>query len=714
MKTKTQVIKSPSVRATYNKFGILEVDPSDPEAIINATYAPVKENSYTTVIPILSEATANNQTSSDFSGAVQLIVLEFDDCPLVQQKERAEFLAKELRTPMATVYSGNKSYHTYLWFQRFASTPDEYKKICSNLVQYLAKKYPNYFQTKDGSDKKLIPDYKMFESSRYCRQANGRNSETEKIQEFKELISLADIGTPLDLIELLGKIKEQTDSQPKDTEGSRSKDDLRRSTYKFIASGSEKGNRDDDCFKAASDLRDCGFTKEEALEMLLEGSDKCSPPFPKSEVKLKIKSAYSYESNQKKRKKFTCEELKEYGVYCFIEPTTGSYYYTNNGKLYSASLDILKKTLESYNMTIPDPFPILEFKYDVHDFSVVDEKAGSFNLFVPTEYMLLDKDDEKIIPDSDFPSIHKLLINLFPSDEEREHFINWFSTVFNTRDKQLTAWVLKGAQGSGKTLFLNNVIKPLFGEKQAIQVEDEQLKSQFNGWMKNTCFICFNEVASNNGERNKVNSKIKAIVTDSRSMINEKHVKTYFIENSVNCMFYSNERVPILVEQDDRRFNIIETGGKLVKLDWFDINTAPNMIVEEVQRFAQYLINYNYDEEQAKTVLENQSKKDVVAAGLDSFEEFTLRLKSNDHSWLEENINQGVPPHSEEYIDDPDQIRTINGKIEKKFAFKLFSNIYNDKNIKQITLTKQLKLCGITSSRIQFLGDRILYYVWNE
>ncbi|MCH7515647.1 MAG: hypothetical protein IIB08_00720 [Bacteroidetes bacterium] len=363
---------------------------------------------------------------------------------------------------------------------------------------------------------------------------------------------------------------------------------------------------------------------------------------------------------------------------------------------------------------MPDPFPILEFKYDVHDFSVVDEKAGSFNLFVPTEYMLLDKNEEKIDPDSDFPSIHKLLINLFPSDEEREHFINWFSTVFNTRDKQLTAWVLKGAQGSGKTLFLNNVIKPLFGEKQAIQVEDEQLKSQFNGWMKNTCFICFNEVASNNGERNKVNSKIKAIVTDSRSMINEKHVKTYFIENSVNCMFYSNERVPILVEQDDRRFNVIETGGKLVNLDWFDINTTPNMIVEEIQRFAQYLINYNYDEEQAKTVLENQSKKDVVAAGLDSFEEFTIRLRSNDHSWFEDNINQGVAAHSDEYIDDPDQIKTINGKIEKKFAFRLFCNIYNDKNIKQITLTKQLKLCGIASTREQFLGKRTPYYVWNE
>jgi len=328
--------------------------------------------------------------------------------------------------------------------------------------------------------------------------------------------------------------------------------------------------------------------------------------------------------------------------------------------------------------------------------------------------MLLEKNEDKINPDIDFPSIHKLLINLFPSGEEHEHFMNWFSTVFNTRDKQLTAWVLKGAQGSGKTLFLNNVIKLLFGEKQAIQVEDEQLKSQFNGWLKNTCFICFNEVASNNGERNKVNSKIKAIVTDNWSTINEKHVKTYLIENSVNCMFYSNERVPLLVEQSDRRFNVIETGGKLVNLDWFDINKTPSMIVEEVQRFAQYLINYNYDEEKAKSVLENQSKKDVIAAGLDSFEEFTLRLRSNDHSWFEDNINQGVAAHSEEFIDDPDRIKTIDGKIEKKFAFKLFSNIYNDKNIKQITLTKQLKLCGITDIRIQFLGKRTPYYVWNE
>jgi len=366
-------------------------------------------------------------------------------------------------------------------------------------------------------------------------------------------------------------------------------------------------------------------------------------------------------------------------------------------------------TFKSLGQNLPDPYPLLRFKYDVHDNFMIDEGNHSYNLFTPTEYMLLERNDEKIDPEADFPTINRLLENLIPANDEREHFLNWFATAFNTREKQLTSWVLKGAQGSGKGLFLKFIIKPLFGKKQAIQVEDQQLKDDFNSWMKSTCFICFNEVASSNNARNSINSKVKAIVTDSETMINEKNIKSYLITNYVNCMFFSNEVVPLLVEENDRRFNVVVTGGALVNLSWFDIESTPSALMREVTMFAQYLKNYDYDEKVAKKVIKNQAKKDIVSAGMGRFEELARKLKNNDHDWLEDNIDLYEFNKSE-----IEQIRGFKGYMEKSLVLKLLKQIYNDKNVSPVSLTKYLTLYGVTPERMKIAGVRGQYYSWEE
>lgn len=702
---KTYIIKAQNEKSAFNDLHRLETDRSDSEQIINNTYVEVNGNQFTTVLPLTKDAEARRQEYSDFSGTVQPIVIEFDDCPLELQKERAQILSDEINTPIGTVYSGNKSIHTYVWFTNFASNPTEYRDYCEGFVEYLASSLPEYFQVRGGDNTSLIPDYSMFDSVRYCRQANGVNRSTGKKQEFTEVRSIDSCETT-DLRGLIGEIYPREASTP--SNGHKSKDDLSKSTLKFITLGSKKGSRDNDCFNAAVDLRNCGFSEEEAKSMLTEGAKKCDPPFSEQEMLRKIKSAYSYEVNSNGHKTYKYSKLPKGKAYAFIEQSTGTYQYALDGECYHAQKGILTDTFKSLGQNLPNPFPLLHFKYDVHDNYMIDEGKHSYNLFTPTEYMLLEKNDEKIDPVADFPTINRLLENLIPVKEERERFINWFATAFNTRKKQLTSWVLKGAQGSGKGLLLKNIIKPLFGKKQAIQVEDEQLKDRFNGWMRNTCFICFNEVASSNSTRNSINSKVKAIVTDSETMINEKNVKEYFITNYVNCMFFSNEVVPLLVEGNDRRFNVVMTGGALVNQQWFDIENTPSALTKEIPRFAQYLKNFPYDEKIAKTVIKNQAKKDIVSAGMSRFEEISLKLKTHDHEWLEDNIDPVDFDQSE-----IEQIRGFKDSMEKALVLKLMKHIYSDKFVSPPTLSKYLILYGIRPQRISVGGIRGRYYCWD-
>ena len=527
-------------------------------------------------------------------------------------------------------------------------------------------------------------------TNRYGRQANGKR-DNGKFQKAKVLHSISDGVEPIDLISLIDLIPTtgfvNLDSKPVSTTGKPEQKKSRKATLEFIAMGVEQGCRDDECYKAACDLRDCGYSMADALAKLLEGAKKCSPEFPESEVNNKVESAWNSNGYY--------NPLDPDKPYAFIEQMTGAYYYVIGGKLFSANKQVLKDIMKSYHTNVPEPFDVYEFKFDVHDNAQLDRANRRYNLFTPTKYHLMASNGINVDPDNDFPYINKLLCNLFIKDNEKKHFINWLACAIQTRKKLMTAYVLKGEQGAGKGLLFSYIIKPLFGEIQTVQVEDEQLKLPFNGYMKNVCFVAFNEVAHSNYGRNALNSKIKSIITDPTITINEKFIQAYTIKNCVNCIFFSNESVPLLVERSDRRFNIVETGGALTGFKWFRDGAVIPELSMELDSFAQYLWNIQIDIAKANKALNNDIKKTLIQAGSNRFEEFAHHLKTADIEWFLENIAN----YYHEPIKEND-LRTLpEGKIAKSMARKLFHGIYSDYGVTKNTLTKKLASCGITASK---------------
>ena len=703
------IAKSPSLYATADQIAFLKADPTDQAQIIDHIFQPVNDNEFTTVIPFVSDTLPERRgTFLDFRGSVQPIVLEFDKCPMDFQQERVTFIADEIKTPMIAVDSGNKSIHHYFFFQHFADSKEEYKRKAEQLVAYLAQNYPRYYQEKGGYDEAFIPDYKMFTGNRYARQANGRRSDGT-LQRGILINPIIDGYEPLNLVELVGDIQPAKNnvffSATNTRNGSEIKDP-RKATYRFIAMGAEKGSRDNECFRAAKDLKDCGYSQEETIEKLLEGARRCNPPFPERDVRVKVQSAWRGDSHY--------NPVDPHRPWAFIEATTGTYYYLLKGKIFHAPKDILKETFKSLKETLPEEFPILEFKYDVHDNHQVDLGNRKLNLFRPTSYMLMKPDGRNLDPNTDFPTINKLLLNLFTNDDEREHFLNWLATILQTRGKMITSFVLLGVPGAGKGLLLRFVLKPLFGNDQAIQVEDEQLKSQFNGWIKNVFFIAFNEVAHDNPGRNALNSKIKAIITDPTITINEKNIKTYEIKNSVNCAFFSNEVVPLLVERNDRRFTIVRTGSALTKQTWFDPTVNFPAFKGELLAFAQYLWNWEIDESRANTVLENDVKQNMIDSGMSRFEEFALHLKQADIGWFLDNM-EPAPKFLPDYdpVLEDDLVILKRAMISKDLAVTVFNRIYPGPKITAVSLTKHLKHYGVEPDRKQAAGSRPRVYTWS-
>jgi DNA primase catalytic core len=396
--------------------------------------------------------------------------------------------------------------------------------------------------------------------------------------------------------------------------------------------------------------------------------------------------------------------------FAFIEKATNSYSYydTKEDEVFlGVPKDILENILVSAQQTLPEVLPVLKADFDVTMNERYDLKKEIFNFFVPTKYMLLEKNDKEINSSERFENIERLLVNLIPRTEERLAYINWLAGILQTRQKQQTAWVFKGKPGAGKGLMLEHLLKPLFGSRQAIKVEDEQLNASFNPWLQNAILIAFNEVAHDNRTRNSINSKVKAIITDSEVIINEKNIRNYTITNHVNCLFFSNEKVPLFIEQADRRFNIVVTGGNLREKEWFkDPDEFIKSLEKELPHFAQFLMNWDYDKNKAMTCIDNEEKQLMVGAAMNKFEEFAHHLKTCDFDWFEENLN---PIILKKYFNGSD---LRNGRIKKGSALIMFQDINSNFSTNSVDFGKKLKLYEITAQRDRKVGGGGHYYTW--
>lgn len=427
-----------------------------------------------------------------------------------------------------------------------------------------------------------------------------------------------------------------------------------------------------------------------------------------------IKDELKQYTASNKVSEYKTNRIKEHERYLpFIERKTSqlAYYDRVKGSVHlGLKKDILESILASAGQVLPDVPFVFEAEFDTKDNERVNLKKEQFNLFVPTTFMLLEKTQQKIKPSTDFPSIYKLLTNLIPVYRERKLYLNWLAGILQTREKQLTAWVFRGEQGAGKGLMLEKILKPLFGQKQVIQVEDQQLYSEFNPWLQNTMLVAFNEVACNTEARNKVNSRLKAIITDSEIQINEKNVRQFYITNYVNCIFFSNESVPLYIEDRDRRFNVIQTYGNLQKQQWF--SDAPDAFIgslaEELPQFAQFLMNWVYDPIKAKTVFTNEAKSNIVNSGLNRFEEFALHLKNGDLQWFKDNANSNGLFDHQLHLDEVGK-----QQIEKRHLRELFDWIFTDSKITEVHFGKRMTECGIKSTRLNnSSGIKTAYYTW--
>ena len=141
--------------------------------------------------------------------------------------------------------------------------------------------------------------------------------------------------------------------------------------------------------------------------------------------------------------------------------------------------------------------------------------------------------------------------------DEYDWLLRWMAyPLQNLGAKMDTAVIMYGSEGPGKSILWEKVLGKIYGSEYHRTIGQQQLESQFNGWLSKILFAQCEEVVSR-AERNHHKGQLKHLVTGKEFIINEKMLPAYKETNHANFVFLSNSPIPLELDIGDRRYFVL-------------------------------------------------------------------------------------------------------------------------------------------------------------
>lgn len=193
----------------------------------------------------------------------------------------------------------------------------------------------------------------------------------------------------------------------------------------------------------------------------------------------------------------------------------------------------------------------------------------------------------------------------------------------NLGTKMDTALIFHGAlQGAGKSMFFDKVMSAIYGE-YAVTLGQGQLEEQYNEWVVDKMYAVFEEIFSGK-DRYAHRGKIKQLITGNKIYISKKYSNGWVQDNYVNCVFLSNDIMPLQLEQGDRRFMVVNPSQLIsseLRQAVSDALDDPHKTV--IRAFLAVLMNYDLGEQNAHTHPPmTKAKERLIGVSMPSWERF--------------------------------------------------------------------------------------------
>jgi Family of unknown function (DUF5906) len=262
-----------------------------------------------------------------------------------------------------------------------------------------------------------------------------------------------------------------------------------------------------------------------------------------------------------------------------------------------------------------DFIPEWQIVFDPQSTTRVDPSNYTINMYQPSVYMTTPFKKVNACP----PVILKVIHHALGSEPEvTDHFINWLAFIVQRQERSGTAWVLHGTEGTGKGLLYSQILKPLLGPPQTNMARVEEMLKGFNGFVKNKLLVAFDEVHIGvMKEQDEILGRLRNMITEEAIQIRDLYASPELVPNLTNYLFFSNKRDSVLINTNDRRYNVGRYQSQKLEVVHKEFaksrETNQALIANELQAFAFFLRGYPVSPEAARAPLETADRANMMA-----------------------------------------------------------------------------------------------------
>ncbi len=205
----------------------------------------------------------------------------------------------------------------------------------------------------------------------------------------------------------------------------------------------------------------------------------------------------------------------------------------------------------------------------------------------------------------------------------------------------MTAWILGGVPGTGKGVFVNRVLRPLFGGEHVTMKALENIEEQYNLYMRSSLFLVVDEfrMSDSRGGTVRMADKLKNQITEPTVTIRAMRTNQVEQQSFTNFLFLTNRPDAIKIEAGDRRYNVAPRQEEKLEVKHPSLVNKLDDIKSELKAFAGVLQTYQVDVRMARTCMNNSAKTDMRAITMSLFDEFAHDLDRGDITIFEDVLN---------------------------------------------------------------------------
>lgn len=272
-----------------------------------------------------------------------------------------------------------------------------------------------------------------------------------------------------------------------------------------------------------------------------------------------------------------------------------------------------------------DIIPVWDVIFDPTTFDLLDIENRKINKYHPTVYRMSEYEPTEVCP----PIISRVIKSLTVEDDMYEHFLDWLAHIWQTGTPAKTGFLFRGTTGTGKGTLFNEILRPLFGDKHCRAIGMETFSNAFNPWAEDALFVMLDEGEIEDRDSNQLINKLNIYITEDNVELHIKHRNTVPVKNYMNLIVATNNRAPLKLSREDRRWNVALAQEDSLKSQGFNVEDIPR-IKDELADFAAFLTHREYDLKKIREPMNNDAREDLFLATETSIEQIFRAFKEGD------------------------------------------------------------------------------------